>query len=406
VDLRAGAPGVAAGWAAGKTVAVTFEIEQAAPTTGKEAIGHLPATGYLTFHDLRVYTPPPPQIIYPPPAPAPAAQPAAGPRVPAPPAASSPSAPASVPALQPATGPRAGGSAPASAPAAGATAPIVIPAPLPVIKPPEPLPERVIPAGTAVLAHDGQRFFTQAEARLTPSSHATVPIVAEYPGRGGNLPTGAIERIEDGQKVDTHDLRVANRLPTYGGTDRQEAVVAAEDRAALRQALEARAMTEAPARLFAEAGTDHVLIPETTNWTLETQYDYAPGQRAAQLQAHAVVRAQAVGVPHGVVEELAARQWRERLPDGVAPQGKPRLVGAPALQEQADHYLVVALPVQGPVTAQLDPGALAERLRGQPIEAMKAQVASLPGLRDTPEVAVWPAWAPATLRVDVVVAAK
>jgi hypothetical protein len=36
VDLRPGAPGVASGWIGGKTLAVTFDVEQTIPTSGKE----------------------------------------------------------------------------------------------------------------------------------------------------------------------------------------------------------------------------------------------------------------------------------------------------------------------------------------------------------------------------------
>jgi hypothetical protein len=61
--------------------------------------------------------------------------------------------------------------------------------------------------------------------------------------------------------------------------------------------------------------------------------------------------------------------------------------------------------VQGKVAPSLDTAALAEQLRGQPADAIRARVASLPGLRQKPQVEMWPAWAPTALRVDVIVAA-
>ena len=76
------------------------------------------------------------------------------------------------------------------------------------------------------------------------------------------MPAGAIDRLAD-PKADARDLRVENRMATYGGTDRQERVVAAEDRDKLRQALEDRAAAEAPARLYKEAGTKLVIVPDT-----------------------------------------------------------------------------------------------------------------------------------------------
>jgi hypothetical protein len=279
----------------------------------------------------------------------------------------------------------------------------VIQLPAPEANPPAPSPDRVIPAGTAVMTQDGQRFFTQAEARLKPSGYVTIPVVAEFAGRGGNVPAGAIDRFAD-QAVDGKDLRIENRLATYGGTDRQERIVATDDRDRLRQALEDRAATEAPARLFKEAGTDFVVVPELTTWTVEPQFDYAADQRAAQLTGRAIVRAQAMAVPSRALEERADRAWREQLPEKVGGVGKPQVAGAPTIQEQTDDYLVVSLPVQGKIAPQLDTAALAEQLRGQSVDAIRERLASLPGLRGKPRVEMWPAWAPAALRVDVVVA--
>jgi hypothetical protein len=362
VDLRPGAPGVGEGWVASKTLMTTFEIEQTVPATGSQSVGQTPAAGYVTFQDLRPYLPPPPPV----PAPAPAAV------------------------------------ANAAAGMAGVI-PIQLP-PAEVLPPaPTPLPERVIPAGTAVATADGQRYFTRTEARLTPSGYVQVPIVAEFVGRAGNVPPGAIDRLAD-PKADARDLRVENRLATYGGTDRQERVVAADDRAKLRQALEDRAATEAPARLFNEAGTDFVVVPDSATWSVEPQFDYAADQRATQLTGRATVRARALGVPNRALEESASRAWRAQVPEGLEAIGKPQVAGAPAIEERADDYLVVSLPVQGKVAPQLDVGLLAEQLRGQPADAIRARVASLPGLSTKPRVETWPAWAPAALRVDVVVA--
>jgi hypothetical protein len=365
VDLRPGAPGVGDGWVASKTLMTTFEIEQTIPATGSQSIGQTPAGGYVTFQDLRPYVPP------------------------------APPAPAPLPAML--------ATADAGTPAG------VIPIQLPAAEPPPPAPapapppERVIPAGTAVMTADGQRFFTQAEARLTPSGYVQVPIVAEFAGRAGNVPAGAIDRLAD-PKADVPDLRVENRMAAYGGTDRQERVVAAEDRDKLQQALEDRAAAEAPARLYKEAGTEFVVVPETATWTVEPRFDYAADQRATQLSGHATVRARGIGVQNRALDEIASRDWREQLPDGLGTVGKPQIAGAPAIEEKADDYLVVSLPVQGKVAPQLDTDALAEQLRGQTADAIRARVASLPGLRQKPQVETWPAWAPAALRVDVVVA--
>jgi hypothetical protein len=358
VDLRPGAPGVADGWIASKPLVTTFDVEQSVPTTGSQAIGRTPAQGYVTFQDLRPYVPPAP-----PPLPAPA--PSAAPGLPA-------------------------GAIPIQLPVADAP-------------PPAPPPERVILAGTGVTTADGQRFFTQAEARLQPSGYAQVPVTAEFAGRGGNVPAGAIDRLGD-PKSDGHDLRIENRLATYGGTDRHERIVAADDREKLRQALEDRAAAEAPARLFKEASTDFVVVPELTTWTVEPQFDYAADQRATQLSGHATVRVRGLGVPSQALDQVASRAWQAQVPDDLGSVGAAHVAGTPALEAQTDDYLVVSLPVQGKVAPQLDTAALAEQLRGQPADAIRARVASLPGLRDKPRVETWPAWAPATLRVDIVVA--
>jgi hypothetical protein len=363
VDLRPGAPGVGEGWVASKTLMTTFEIEQAVPATGSLAIGQTPAGGYVTFQDLRPYVPPPP------PAPAPLSAAVAN-----------------------------------GAAAAAGVIPIQLPAAEALPPAPAPPPERVIPAGTAVATADGQRYFTQAEARLTPSGYVQVPIVAEFPGRGGNVPAGTIDRLAD-PKADARDLRVENRLATYGGTDRQERIVAADDRDRLRQALEERAATEAPARLYKEAGTGFMVVPDTATWTVEPQFDYAADQRATQLNGRALVRAQAISVQNRALEETAGRAWRAQVPEGLGAVGTTQVAGPPALEERADDHLVVSLPVQGKVAPSLDTAALAEQLRGQPADAIRARVASLPGLRQKPQVEMWPAWAPTALRVDVVVAA-
>lgn len=278
-------------------------------------------------------------------------------------------------------------------------APIALPIqlPAPAARPP---PERVIPADTVVTTQDGQRFFTQAEARLAPSGHAAVPIVAELPGGAGNVPAGAIDRLAD-PAADGPDLRIENRLPTYRGTDRQDQYVAPEDREALQRALEERAAAERPARLFHEAGTEFVVLPATAAWTLEEYFDFAADQRADRLTGRAVVRARVLGVPARALEERAGSTWRQQLPGGLASVGQPQLAGAPTTQEQTDAYLVISLPVTGQVAPQLDATALAAQFRGQSADAIGARLTSLPGVHDSPRVEMWPTWAPAALRVDV-----
>ena len=144
-----------------------------------------------------------------------------------------------------------------------------------------------------------------------------------------------------------------------------------------------------------------MVVPETATWNFDEQYDYAPGQVAPQLWGRALVRAQAIGVPRKPLEELAGRQWREQLPSNIGRVGAPKVAGEPALQETTDDYLVVSLPMEGTVAPHFDGAALAEQFRGQSADAVRARLASLPGLQGTPQIETWPAWAPAALRVDV-----
>jgi hypothetical protein len=371
VDLRPDAVGLAPGQLAGKPLLVSFELEQTRATSGRESVGHTPAKGYVTLHDRRPYVPPTP-------------------------------VPTPVVELAP---PRAASNVPGAGGLAGllgrnpsgtAAAP-ARPEPAPVAQPPPPV-ERVIPAGTSVLANNGARYFTETEVRLAPSGYTTVSVVAEQPGRDGNLPPGSLSHLEDPQLA---DVLVENRLPLWGGTDRSLSVVAANDRAVLSQALQERAQAEAPTRLASLAGEEYLLLPETTTTTIEERYDYAPGQEAAQLWAGATVRAQAIAVPRRAAIETAERQWRQQIPTGLTPVGTTRLTGSPALREQTDEQLVVALPVEGQITPLVDPAALAAELRGQPAPAVRERLANLPGLQSPPRVDIWPAWAPITLRIDV-----
>jgi hypothetical protein len=367
VDLRPDAVGLAPGQLAGKPLAVTFELEQTRATSGRESVGNTPAKGYVTLHDRRPYVPP---VLVPPPAPPPSAAsnvPGAG-------------------ALAGLLGHNPSGTAAAARPE-----------PAPVAEPPPPV-ERVLPAGTSVLANNGARFFTETEVRLAPSGYSTVSVIAEQPGRDGNLPPGSLSHLEDPQLA---DVVVENRLPLWGGTDRSLSVVAPNDRAVLRQALQERAEAEAPTRLASLAGDEYLLLPETTTTTVEERYDYAPGQEAAQLWAGATVHAQAIAVPRRAAVESAERQWRQQVPAGLTPVGTTRLAGPPVLREQNDEQLLVALPVEGQITPQVDPAALAAELRGQPTPAVRERLANLPGLQSPPRVDIWPAWAPITLRIDV-----
>jgi len=377
VDLRPGAIGHELGQVAGKQLTATFDVQQTHPATGRQSVGDVPSKGYVTLYDSRPYVPPAP--VAPPPPPAPAATSAA-------PSANSLAALLGRSRQAPAL---------AFAPPAEPTAQPAAPAPAP-----PPPPERVIPAGTAVVSADGQRFFTQSEVRLAPSGYATVAITAEYPGSAGNLPAGAINQLEDPQ---FGDVRVENRLPTWGGSDRQVAVVSQDDRDTLHQALAARAQAEAPSQLASLAGDEYLLLPDTITTGLDESYDYAAGQEAEQVSGSATVRAQAIALPKQAVAEAAAQQWRAQVPGGLMSVGTPRLSGPPAIKEQDDEHLIVAVPVEGQVTPSLDSTALAAELRGQPLSAIESRLASLPGLRTPPQIDVWPAWAPATLRVDVTI---
>jgi len=68
-----------------------------------------------------------------------------------------------------------------------------------------------------------------------------------------------------------------------------------------------------------------------------------------------------------------------------------------------EDYVLLAAPMRGAVTSRIEAPKLAESLRGLSLADVRGRLQAIPGAGSTARVEMWPTWAPAALRVDVVV---
>ena len=257
-----------------------------------------------------------------------------------------------------------------------------------------------IPAGTVVSTETTPpaRYTTDADVPLPAEAGASVDVsitaLADSSGSFGNVPAGAIARVEG--ELETV-ISVANGGPTFGGGVREEAIVTQADHDRLltlgRQAVQQAARNELLLQL---PGEDKFLVPESIR-VIEERREWLTFSAQVDDPAQSVSLDMRAMVEAVVVDQLQARQLAfvslsRRLPEGRELDQSSltyRREGI-GLDEQGNY--VFNMFVEGSTPFAIDRDAVAERISGMSISEARRTLENelLLDPRRPPEIRVAP----------------
>lgn len=185
----------------------------------------------------------------------------------------------------------------------------------------------LVPSGTQLTVSGGGNTFHTTQDVTVPASDfvgsdayigkAQVSISADAPGSAGNVESGTVRTIQgDLSGV----LYVINEMPTAGGSERQGALVTAEDQERLRQELVVGLQEEAYAELQQQIGELEVLSGTLDIDVIEETFSHAIGDEATTLALTARVRASALASSPGVLSEAIEEAVRQEIGEERAGQ--------------------------------------------------------------------------------------
>jgi hypothetical protein len=262
-----------------------------------------------------------------------------------------------------------------------------------------------VPAGTFVAAGE-QAFATQADVvvprgRLTGAGtilagDIEVGVVAAAIGPAANVPAGAIDRVVNesvdlrlGGVPENPERRVDNPAPTTGGEDSTgpEMLQADVDAAvaALRTELGSLVADELPADpalLVVQAAAAEPVIDGREG--LVGTRDQPTSELSGSLAWEAFVADRSAAIADA---EAALVADEAAIPDGheLVPESTTVTLEDPSLDGES---VVVTASVAARAAADIDIGAVRERVAGLTVDEARAALADL----GTPTVSLWPGW--------------
>ncbi len=259
----------------------------------------------------------------------------------------------------------------------------------------------IVPQGHVLVSTSGARFTTDAEVRLPPNTlvGVKVGVTAVEAGPAGNVPAMAITRpLEPGPP----GLGLFNERPTEGGAEEVFPEVAEQDLIALRQTLVQAADDEGWNHIAALAGDQWGVVPDSYRVQVERE-SFSHGLRAptAEVTGRLAARATALAYDNAAFNRLVAAAWAASLPAGFRPLGSPPEQTVPEYLGQDGGVALYRVGVRGRIVRELDPSALAARLRGATLAEAEAALSSRDGSSVPAHVEIWPSWAPRAFRLQV-----
>ena len=162
-----------------------------------------------------------------------------------------------------------------------------------------------IPQGTAIRTGTGTltRFLTSAPATVEANSFTQVPIVAELPGSGGNLPAWSISQVEGSLAF---QLSVVNDTATSGGAEQQAQLVTAADRVRLRESLYNRMKETALQAIKSDLKAGEILLESNVTIRVEDEsFDREIGEVSKSVGLQMRMTASTLAVAADGLKKLA-----------------------------------------------------------------------------------------------------
>ncbi|MCC6799759.1 MAG: baseplate J/gp47 family protein [Anaerolineae bacterium] len=276
----------------------------------------------------------------------------------------------------------------------------------------------IVPAGTIVAtgATFPIRFETLSELILpagdAAASDVSIRALAEHAGTQGNVPSGAITRIE-GDLAGI--LTVTNPNATTGGTFQELKVVTADDHSRLLVLGRQQVLQRARDLLLHQYSGEQFLVPgsitiieERPGWTT---YSAVVGENVDSVSLDLRARVQAVIVDERLARQVAYAALRPRIRPGleIAPGALTFTRGA-IQQIEPDGTVTFLMDVRGSSTVAINPDAVRDRVAGTSVAEARRRLERELVLEPDhpPQIDVWPGLfgrmpaLPMRIRVEIV----
>jgi hypothetical protein len=265
-----------------------------------------------------------------------------------------------------------------------------------------------LPAGTrlSTSAAPAVSFETTAAVEIPAKKgkSASVPVRAVLGGSAGNLPAGALNRLENASGL---ALTVTNPAPTRGGTDLQLDLPTDQDRESLRKRLLADLERQVRAQFATQLAPGDLLFPASLVQlqTVEEVFAPPPGQAGSKLTLSLKVEFGMSYAAAADLQALAGRVLEASLPAGFSAIPGPLEIQPVSELIQSQGRVHWRMRATRTVRAAVDPGAVIALVTGKTARRAAAELVTTFQLTRPPEIQIrpwgWP-WLPfLPLRITV-----
>lgn len=258
----------------------------------------------------------------------------------------------------------------------------------------------IVPPGTILATGDTfpVRFETLEEVILpageAAASDVSIRALPEHAGTQGNVPPGAITRVEGNL---AGALAVTNPNATVGGTFQERKIVTEADHSRLLVLARQQVLQRARDLLLHQYSGDQFLVPGSVTIIEERPawmtYSAVVGETVDSVSLDLRARVQAVIVDERLARQVAYAGLRPRIRPGlqVAPGALTFTRGA-IQQIEPNGRVTFLMDVRGSSTIAIDADAVRERIAGTSVAEARRRLERELVLEPNypPEIDVWP----------------
>jgi len=245
---------------------------------------------------------------------------------------------------------------------------------------------RSFPSGTIITSPSGLKFtFDSAiqiasasgTAILPVSGKATVKVTAAQVGSDSNLSAGTIFKVGSFSSL---DYSSTNETAFNGGSSRQVQAISKNDQTKLRTELTVTLKDQAIQKLQEQVSTSQILIPESTQTTIQSEdFNYTIDEAADQLTLKLSVKAKALVLIRSELDQRVANEVKTQVPSGFALSGSPTYSFTVKKVDKTSTSLSAA--VSSPILPQLNPDLVAKNISGKTLDTAKEYLSTLPDIK-------------------------
>ncbi|MDO8673289.1 MAG: baseplate J/gp47 family protein [Dehalococcoidia bacterium] len=253
-------------------------------------------------------------------------------------------------------------------------------------------PKVTVPKGAILSTKSGVRFRTGDEAILpaTQWSSVRVGIIADQPGKVGNVDKLAIELVVD--SLLANQIAVVNENPTQGGTDKEVGAVTTQDRDRLETQALAKAKNALWQKLMETKKPSESIYRETlTTQLIDKQFDRGLGEEAKTISVKLVVRGTGLAFEAGALNELMTRLIDKKIPVGM--KVKDGLKVKPlGIEKWSERTVLFAAQADATAVTDLNEEQVKSQIAGKSKEEAEQYLINNLVLAGVPELRIEPDW--------------